>query len=294
MRLGACFTAAALVEVCIYPSPGLVSPQDTGAHDDMNLHTFVIGSSVLAPYFTAFARLGREYRQRPAKELFTALRHLGVSAEHDLLQATAGINTQRGQLFLLGLAAGLAGWSLARGQQVPSEQFYLAVKQACEGLSSRELGSLQIGEAKTNGQRMYLVQGETGVRGEAEAGFPAVRQVGYPCFEDGLRRGLSLNDAAVHALISIMAVLQDTTVWGRLGQDGIVAMQSTATQILSLGSVFTEQGRSAVLQAHTSFSTMRLSPGGAADLLSLSMALYFIDHGFPGPEVLLVPSLFAR
>lgn len=294
LRIGACFTAAALLEVSVYPSPGLVSPLDSGAHLDMNSSTFMLGTAMLAPHFTTFVELGQEYCQRPVRELFVALRKQGRRAERDLLRATSGINTQRGQLFVLGVAAGVAGWCLARKQRVPSEQFYSAVAESCTGLVSRELASRTPADACTTGQRAYLEEGVSGVRGEAEGGFPTVRQVGYPAFEEGLQRGLSLNDAAVHSLLAIMATLEDTTVWGRLGRAGVLTMRDTVQEILNFGSVFTAAGRESILRAHRYFSQSRISPGGAADLLALTMALYFIDHGLPTPDVLLSPSLFVR
>ncbi len=293
-RVGVCFTAASLTEVCVWPSPGLVSPRDTGAHRDMNILTFMVGSSVLAPYFTCFARLGWEHRELSSAELFAAVRQLGARAERELMEATAGVNTQRGQLFLLGLAAGVAGLCLARGQRVPSREFYSTVREACDGLCSRELAGLSPCEARTTGERLYLEQGVSGVRGEAEAGFPTVEVTGYPAFEYGLKKGLNVNDAAVHALISIMSVLTDTTVMGRLGKAGILTMHEVAQQILESGSVFTETGRSKIYDAHLRFSSMGLSPGGAADLLALSMALHFIERGLPGKEALTAPSFFER
>lgn len=291
-RLGICFTVASLIEVCVQPSPGLVSPMDAGAHIDMSLITFMVGTSVLAPYFTLFADLGYSKIDSSPAELFRELRALGSQAERDLLKATAGVNTQRGQLFLLGLASGIAGLCIARGQTIPSKEFYSTVREACAGLCGRELAGIGADEAKTTGELQYLKLGVVGVRGEAEAGFPTVEQVGYPALDLGIRMGLSLNDAGVHALINIMSVLVDTTVLGRLGSEGLITMHETARRILVSGSVFTESGRDMILEAHRQFSVMGLSPGGAADLLALSMALYFIEHGLPESEVILTPSLF--
>ncbi len=292
MRLGACFTAASLLEVCIFPTPGLVSPRDSGAHQDMNMFTFVIGSSALAPYYTAFARIGWMMADDALPDVFAALRSLGVQAEADLLRATHGVNTQRGQLFLLGLAVGVAGVCLGRGLKVPSPRYFSAVREACQGLSARELTPLTEREAHTTGERLYVQGGSRGVRGEAEAGFPSVQKFGYPALQDGLAAGLCLNDAGVHALVSIMAELEDTTVLGRLGADGLTLMHNTAKDILGAGSVFSDAGREKILKCHGLFSSIRLSPGGVADLLALSLALYFVEHGFPQSAVLLKPSLF--
>lgn len=141
---------------------------------------------------------------------------------------------------------------------------------------------------------MYVSLGYTGVRGEAEAGFPTVEHVGYPALVDGLKQGLSLNDAAVHSLVTIMSVLVDTTVLGRRGEAGLAILHNAASEILAAGSIFTQSGRELISRAHTQFCAERISPGGSADLLSLSMALLFLEQGFPGPQILLAPSLFER
>ena len=291
-RLGACFTAASLLEVCIYPTPGLVSPRDNGAHSDMNLFTFMVGSSILAPYFTAFARIGWEKALDPLLETFAALRDLGVQAERELLKGTHGVNTQRGQLFLLGLAAGIAGVCLGRGLKVPSPGYFSAVREACQGLCDRELASLTESGTYTTGERLYLSHGSRGVRGEAEEGFPTVQEIGYPALKEALVSGCNLNDAGVHALISIMAQLHDTTVLGRLGTEGIDLMHSMAGEILLFGSVFTHSGREEILKCHQMFTARGLSPGGAADVLALSVALYFIENGFPDSSLLMAQSMF--
>lgn len=293
-HLGACFTAASLFEVCIYPSPGLVSPLDSGAHQDMNLFTFVLGSSVLASYYTEFAGLGYEHKGESLSILLTRLRAVGVAAEKELLEATTGVNTQRGQLFVLGLAAGVAGYCRQRSIGLPSHGFFQAVRDACQGLAERELSSLTASNAKTTGERLYVHQGYRGVRGEAEGGFPSVEHAGYPALLHALALGVGLNDAAVHCLISIMAVLEDTTVVGRGGQEGLRRVQEAARVIIGLGSIFTSEGRGLIQETHELFCREKLSPGGSADLLALSLALHFISTGFPTRERLLAPSLFAR
>jgi len=141
---------------------------------------------------------------------------------------------------------------------------------------------------------LYVSGGYTGVRGEAEAGFPTVEHVGYPALVDALKRGLSLNDAAVHSLVTIMSVLIDTTVLGRRGEEGLAILHATVSEILAAGSVFTKAGRELILSAHARFCAERISPGGSADLLSLAMALLFLEQGFPGTQALLAPSLFER
>lgn len=291
-RVGACFTAASLFEVCIYPSPGLVNPRDNGAHTDMSLLTFLLGSSILSPYFVACVEVGWRETGQSLGEVFGQLRNIGVQAERELLRATSGVNTQRGQLFVLGLAAGITGVCLAKGIKAPSVEFFATIRQACQGMTERELENLTARPSLTAGERLYREGGYTGIRGEAEAGFPTVEQVGYPALQDALGQGASFNDAAVHALINIMACLPDTTILHRAGEEGLALVQSTARAILGAGSVFSELGRALTLSAHSTFCAARLSPGGSADLLALSLALHLLGEGLPTPELLLRPSQF--
>ncbi len=64
-----------------------------------------------------------------------------------------------------------------------------------KGLVRRDYQHLTPETARTAGEVLYLRHGVTGVRGQAEAGFPAVREVGLPVLEESLRQGLSWNDA---------------------------------------------------------------------------------------------------
>ena len=54
--------------------------------------------------------------------------------------------------------------------------------------------------ARTAGERLFAQHGITGVRGDAEAGFPLALQYGLPKLEEGLLAGLSANEAGCAAL----------------------------------------------------------------------------------------------
>jgi triphosphoribosyl-dephospho-CoA synthetase len=76
---------------------GLVTPFDTGSHDDMDAATFMRSLFSLRGYFAAIAHAGA--RQASLGEL----QQLGISAEGAMSRATGGINTHRGAIFSLGL-----------------------------------------------------------------------------------------------------------------------------------------------------------------------------------------------
>ena len=106
--IGRAAVRALYTELALSPKPGLVSPLDSGAHDDMDMTTFMRSLFALRGYFCAIAAAGA------AGADFTDLQALGMRAERRMLEATRGINTHRGAIFSLGLLAGAAGWLQGR------------------------------------------------------------------------------------------------------------------------------------------------------------------------------------
>ncbi|TFW16924.1 triphosphoribosyl-dephospho-CoA synthase, partial [Duganella callida] len=96
-------------ELCLYPKPGLVSPVDSGSHDDMDAVTFMRSMFALRHYFWKICLAGLD--DAP----FARLRQLGIAAETAMLKATGGVNTHRGAIFSLGLLCATAGRARAQG-----------------------------------------------------------------------------------------------------------------------------------------------------------------------------------
>ena len=90
--------------------------------------------------------------------------------------------------------------------------------------------------------------------------------------------GATLNDALVHSLISLMTVVEDSNVIWRTDLATLFEVQGIAANILAVGSVFTREGRKAIAQAEEYFVARRISPGGSADLLSITIALYLLEN----------------
>ena len=79
--------------------PGLVCPESSGAHKDMDYALMLKGISAIRPFFPKMAMA------KSADEL----RQLGIEAEKAMMEATGGVNTHRGAIFCLGLALNAAG-----------------------------------------------------------------------------------------------------------------------------------------------------------------------------------------
>ena len=273
-KVGQYLTQAILLEVSTHPKPGLVTRLSNGAHKDMSIFTFMMSSAVLSKAFNDLQDIGQAHRGTLA-ELFCKLRSYGVGAEAELLRVTKGVNTQRGILFAGGIVSAVSGYAMNMG--LSRDALLPMIKEMAAGLVARELKNLDHA-AMTAGEKLYYKYGITGIRGEVENGFPSVVNYGLPALEDAFDKGATINDALVHALISLMTVVEDSNVIWRTDYDTLLEVQRIAKNILSLGSVFTEKGRMAIAETERYFLQRRVSPGGSADLLSVTITLYLLEH----------------
>lgn len=267
-------TQAILLEVSAHPKPGLVTRASNGSHQDMSLLTFMMSSAVLGKAFQDLQDIGMAH-QGTEQELFAKIRAYGITAEQELLRVTKGVNTQRGILFAGGLVSGAAGYAMNRGWGV--DALLTLVKSMTAGLVDKELRRLQH-EARTAGEKLYHDYGITGIRGEVEKGFPSVMHYGLPALQEAFARGASLNDALVHALLALMTTVEDSNVVWRTDLETLHTVQLTAADILAKGSVFTDAGRRALAEAEEYFVSRRISPGGSADLLSITITFYLLAN----------------
>ena len=273
-KVGQYLTQAILLEVSTHPKPGLVTRLSNGAHKDMSIFTFMMSSAVLSKAFNDLQDIGQAHRGTLA-ELFCKLRSYGVGAEAELLRVTKGVNTQRGILFAGGIVSAVSGYAMNMG--LSRDALLPMIKEMAAGLVARELKNLDHA-AMTAGEKLYYKYGITGIRGEVENGFPSVVNYGLPALEDAFDKGATINDALVHTLIALMTVVEDSNVIWRTDYDTLLEVQRIAKNILSLGSVFTEKGRMAIAETERYFLQRRISPGGSADLLSVTITLYLLEH----------------
>lgn len=281
IRIGNAALEAMLMEAACTPSPGLVDRVNSGAHQDMDFFTFVQSSSAInqAMYRCAFAGWRHE---GPAAELLPVLRLIGSDAERAMLSATGGVNTQKGLIFLLGIAAAAAALVLRRQPETfGSDAILTAAADICRGIVEREMASLKHnkpGRKLTAGERLYLEHGVTGIRGEIENGLTIVSQTGLPLLRAALAAGLPVNDALVHALIGLMTEAEDTTILNRHDLATLTDVQSTAKSIMADGGMMTRLGRERIHELDAVYSNHRnISPGGSADLLAVTYFLHQIE-----------------
>ena len=238
---------ALVEEVRTTPKPGLVDENNSGSHKDMDLALFLKSAGALREYF---------YRAAGCKD-FNSLRRLGIEAERAMLTATGGVNTHKGAIFTMGILCA----------------FGSHCAPVLAGLVERDLGGITEETAVTVGQKLYVKYGITGIRGQAEQGFPAVTDVGLPVLRQGLEMGLSLNEAGCAALLHILQATQDTNLIARSDLDTAKAVKLQVAEILREAPYPSRQALEAL---DRQFIEKNLSPGGSADLLAASYFLHFL------------------
>lgn len=269
---------AIVLEVCASPKPGMVTRFSNGSHQDMSILTFAMSSAILIKTFHDLQQTGYSFVGPPEK-LLPVIRAYGIKAEHRLLQVTKGVNTQRGILFSGGILSAAAGYAAARKKM--RAHLLTVVRQMTAGLVQRELKGGKK-EGGTAGERLFRDCQVVGIRGEVEKGFPSVTEYGLPALKEAFARGADLNDALVHSLLSLMTVVEDSNVIWRTDLTTAQEVRDTARKILDEGSVFSTSGREKLSAAEKYFVSRRISPGGSADLLSITIALYLLERGsFP-------------
>ena len=239
------------LEMTTYPKPGLVSPVDSGSHADMDIGTFRRSVTALRPYFAALAEAGAQ------ESGMGRLRVIGLDAEAAMRAATGGINTHRGAIFGLGLLCAAAG--LRTADPAIALGTLVARRWGADILQGPELLRSHGGAAR----RRY---GAGGARLEAAQGFPNVYEVGVPALQ-------SRDDEAarVQACFALIAAVEDTNLLHRGGPDGLQFAQHAARDFLDEGGIGRPDWHDRAVAVHRAFVARRLSPGGTADLLAMSL-----------------------
>ena len=143
------------------------------------------------------------------------------------------------------------------------------------GLTARDFAGLTPETARTAGQKLYLRYGVTGVRGQAEAGFPAVGKIGLPKLEAALSQGKSIKEAGRTALLAMLADTVDTNMIHRGGYEQAKAASEQAKRLLEREPF---PGAKALEEMNRDFVEKTLSPGGTADLLAMTLMLHFLKE----------------
>lgn len=284
-QLAALALKAILYEISVSPKPGLVGRFEQGAHHDMDYFTFLDSTSVLAGHFEELALSGYLFQGDNLCEALPAIRAVGLKMEAAMFSATHGVNTQKGLIFLIGLALFSAAHSIARGGTFATSRCRETIAAICSDLVQNELRAAT-GAEPTHGRSCFQRYGLEGggIRKEAEAGLPSVFEQGLPELESafagmGKAAGASqINSALTKVLVRLMTVTNDTNILYRKDIHTLNTIRCLAQQVLDAGNPETETERYSQLLDYCRHENA--SPGGSADLLAVTLFIYFVEQSF--------------
>lgn len=266
---------ALLEEVNLSPKPGLVDRLNNGSHQDMTIETFYASANAIAPYFTNYIQIGYEHKGTPL-ELFDKMRFEGAKAEKEMMRATKNINTHKGANFSFAVILGALGKyeQTFLGEVYSMKDIHLVLdytSKMCEGLASRDFLDLNQKESLSNGEKLYLKTGITGIRGEAESGYASLEKVLLPQLL--AYKELTRDERNLRGFIDLMSAVEDSNIYHRGGLEGIQFLKKEALLIkekdLTYEELITEMS-----ELDQKMIKKNLSPGGSADLLSLGIFLF--------------------
>ena len=234
------------LELDTTPKPGLVDRQDNGAHKDMDYALMSKSISALRPYLTRLA-------VESAKDIDPAkIKEIGIEAEKAMLKATGGVNTHKGALFCIGLSVAAASCLACSTGAVEAYSFKELVSRAASEIPSAR------GTHGAEAKRSFKA---VGALENARAAYPEL-------FTDWLPYYLSLEGDPFRChktLLHIMTTLDDTNILHRRGAEGLAHAEAEAARLLE---DFSESGLSSL---NKDFIRENISPGGSADMLSLTI-----------------------
>ncbi len=222
---------------------------DNGAHKDMDYALMSKSISSLRPYLTRLA-------VSSAKDIDPAkIKEIGIEAEEAMLKATGGVNTHKGALFCIGLSVAAASRLACSEGVVRTYSFKELVSRVASEIPSAE------GTHGAEARKSFKV---SGALENARRAYPELFADWLPYF-----RSLEGDPFRCHkTLLRIMSTLDDTNILHRRGAEGLARTKSEAAGLLEN---FSESGLSSL---NKDFIRENISPGGSADMLSLTI---FID-----------------
>lgn len=241
-------TQALQAELDTTPKPGLVDKDNNGAHRDMDYALMQRSIDTLHPYFVKLALLGCA----DALPTHTSIRDIGIEAEKAMLSATNGVNTHKGALFSMGLAV------VAAAHEKDTDSLQTTIKALAASFPDTN---------GTHGSKAKLLsKGTTAIKGaldNAREGYEMLFAEWLPFY---IERRKEHDAYTLHkTLLRIMCDLDDTNVIYRTDLATAEEVKQEARALLDNFS------KAALKDMDRHYTTRNISPGGAADMLSLTV-----------------------
>ncbi len=264
--------------------PGLVGPDSSGAHTDMDYALMQKAIAALRPYWSRMAKAS----------VPPLLQMIGIEAEKAMKKATGGVNTHRGAIFALGLALNARGMEVTVTEEVMQNRLCKIARVILHnGLIDSALHFTAQGapaSQRTHGEQAVKQYGVKGAREMALEGYKDLWTNWLPYYRDTLglrpRESVIPSEASVspiqRTLLRIMSTLDDTCVIHRVGYERAQEVKREAADVLMAEEkwffakpcekYFSSAGNN-LQDLCVRYAGEGISPGGAADMLALTILI---------------------
>lgn len=266
-------------EVALSPKPGLVCRNSSGAHTDMDYGTFIKSIAAISPYFNEIGSLAIAFQGTDVSKALPLIKNIGLRMEQAMFSNTINVNTHKGAVFLMALSCFAVVRVVKKQGWLKLNAFSSVLQQLTRGLVQRELCAAQSDHQLTHGQQCFLKYGlqAAGARGEVEQGMPTVLFHALPYLSCHSTKNwaaysdLELGELLIPVLLKIMSVNNDTNIIYRHGRSLLEQLKQKAKLTLTEW----EQGNHGAYYDLVNWcNDKRLSPGGSADLLAVTITLH--------------------
>ena len=267
-------TKSLIYEVSISPKAGLVSRYSNGSHNDMNFYTFIESAFSLEKYFKKCWEYGS--KKNIDENFLSDLRQIGKDAERQMYESTKNINTHKGTIFSLGIIISVVANINAKEKKVTSKKIIENIKIVSKNL----LDDLKQKQQNTKGIDAYQKYGLTGARGLAISGYEIVFCDGINKLNDFLKK-YNLETSLIILLFYYMSKLDDTNIIGRSSFDELQKIKKMSadeyTKIVE-NNFSDEMIVKSMEKFNRYFIKKNISPGGSADLIIITLFVYFLHN----------------
>lgn len=282
--LSALATWSVLTEISLFNKPGLVCPDQQGAHTDMNYHTFLASTAGITPYFYSFAKLGYQWDGQDFEQTILKIRLVGVETEKKMFETTKGVNTQKGAIFLLGFSLFAVAYCLKTNHFFDKIIFREILKKLNKDLVNNEL----VENANySNGEKCFNKFGKQlagGIRLEIELGLPTVFEIAYPfmlkLFPEKIdtTNQVEFQDKMRIVLLKIISKNNDTNILHRSDEKMLMQLKKMANDALE--NCKKTNSKDSYENLIKFCKNNKLSPGGSADLLVMTLFIYCVNNKY--------------
>ncbi|MCU4157371.1 triphosphoribosyl-dephospho-CoA synthase [Carboxylicivirga sp. A043] len=267
-----------LHEVALNPKPGLVCRNSAGAHTDMDFISFINSIAALSPYFIEINNFALSFDGADVAKALPQIRTIGLKMEAAMYEATGDVNTHKGAIFLMALVCFAVTRVVKKNGCLKINALSSIIQQITRGMVQKELCLVGNDAELTHGQQCFKKYGlqAAGARGEAEQGLPTVLHHALPLLQERIKKPFSsytdveLNELLVPVLLKVMSLNNDTNILFRHDVKVLEAIKQKAGQ----AKVAWESGDKEPYYDLVQWcNTSKISPGGSADLLALTITL---------------------